>query len=125
MKVKLSLLWLFVMLNYIYADILTLMDPVVLNEMLTGAVGELQMTGNLLFAGAILMEIPIAMVILSRFLPYKFNRWANIIAAIIKTLAVTASTFVGRPASYYLFFAVIEILTTLFIVYLAWRWKES
>ena len=32
MRVKLSILWIFVMFNYLYADIVTLMDPVVLKE---------------------------------------------------------------------------------------------
>jgi hypothetical protein len=123
-KVKLSYLWLFAMLNYIYADILTLMDSTVLKEMLTGSVGEMQITPTFLLIGAILMEIPIAMVFLSRILPYRINRWANIIAALIKTLAVAASMFVGTPATYYLFFGIIEIACTLLIVGLAWKWRN-
>ena len=31
MKVKLSTLWIFVMFNYLYADVMALMDPVLLN----------------------------------------------------------------------------------------------
>lgn len=125
-KVKLSLLWLFVMLNYIYADILTLMDSSVLKEILSGVIGAgIQVTPGFLLAGAILMEIPIAMIILSLLLKYKINRWANIIAGIIKTLAVFASMFVGTPALYYIFFGIIEIFTTLYIVKIAWTWQNS
>ena len=125
MRKKLSLLWIFVMLNYIYADIMTLMDPSVLNELITGKVGGVQMTQEFMLMGAILMEIPIAMVILSRILKYKVNRWANIIAGAIKTLAVGGSMFVGTPAPYYVFFGTIEMATTLLIIWLAWNWKES
>ena len=124
-KVKLSLLWLFAMLNYIYADIMTVMDSTVLNELLTGVVGGMEITPTFLFFGAILMEIPIAMVFLSLFLKYNVNRWANIVAGSIKTLVVFATLFVGIPTSYYAFFAIIEIITTSSIVYLAWRWKDS
>jgi hypothetical protein len=120
-KVKLSLLWLFVMLNYIYADILTLMDSSALKEILAGTMG---ITPVMMFAGAILMEIPIAMVFLSLILRHKVNRWANIIAGVIKTLAVAGTMFVGAPAMYYSFFAVIEIIITVVIVVIAWRWKE-
>jgi len=120
-KVKLSLLWLFVMLNYIYADILTLMDSSALNDILSGALG---ITPLFLFVGAILMEIPIAMVFLSLILKNNINRLANIIAGIIKTLAVLGSLFVGTPALYYAFFAIIEIVATSYIVYLAWKWSE-
>lgn len=123
-KVKLSLLWLFVMLNYIYADILTLMDASVLKEMLTGNVDGMQITPTFLFFGAILMEIPIAMVVLSLVLKKKVNRWANITAGALKTLAVCGTLFVGVPTLYYSFFAVIEIATTLCIIYIAWKWYE-
>ena len=120
-KVKLSLLWLFVILNYIYADILTLMDSSALKDILSGSLG---ITPMYLFFGAILMEIPIAMVFLSLILKNKVNRWANIIAGIIKTLAVFGSMFVGTPSLYYLFFGVIEIITTIAIIIIAWKWRE-
>ncbi len=122
---KLSLLWLFAMLNYIYADILTLMDASALKEILTGTVGDMVISPAFLLGGAILMEIPIAMVFLSLILKYKANRLANIITGIIKTLAVFASTFVGTPTPYYMFFGIIEILTTSYIVWLAWNWKQK
>ena len=122
MKVKLSTLWIFAMFNYIYADILTLMDPEVMQEMATGTVGGVVMTQEFLLIGAILMETAIVMVILSRVLKYKINRWANIISGVIHTAAVFLSLFVGTPAMYYAFFATIEIACTLFIVWYAWKW---
>lgn len=124
MKVKLSVLWIFVMFNYIYADILTLMDSSVLAEILTGFTGGLEITQGFLLGAAILMEIPIAMVILSLVLKYKANRWANIIAGTIKTVAVFLSMFVGTPALYYIFFGSIEIVFTSLIVWLAWTWPN-
>ena len=122
MKVKLSTLWVFVMFNYIYADILTLMDPTVLNEIITGTVGGLEMTQGFLLGAAILMETAIVMVVLSRVLKYRANRWANIIVGVIHTAAVFLSLFVGTPAMYYTFFATIEIACTLLIVWYAWKW---
>lgn len=124
MKVRLSVLWVFVMFNYIYADITTLMDSSVLRELMTGSVGGLQMTQGFLLGAAVLMEIPIAMVVLSLVLKYKANRWANIIAGIIKTVAILASMFVGTPAPYYIFFGTIEIVCTSLIVWYAWRWRN-
>ena len=122
MKVKLSMLWIFVMFNYIYADITTLMDSSVLTELIRGYAGDIQITQGFLLGAAVLMEIPIAMVVLSRVLEYKANRWANIIAGTIKTAAVFLSLFVGTPAMYYTFFATIEIACTLLIVWYAWKW---
>jgi hypothetical protein len=68
------------------------------------------------------MEIPIAMVLLSRILNYKANRWANIIAGIIMTLVQSATLFTATPTSYYLFCSIIEIAATIAIVWLAWKW---
>ncbi len=124
-KVILSTLWIFALFNYIYADITGLMDSSVLKEILTGSVGGLQITQGLLLAGAILMETAIAMVILSRVLKYRANRWANIIVGVIHTVAVLASMFVGTPALYYIFFGTIEIGCTLFIVWYAWTWHKQ
>lgn len=124
-KVILSTLWIFVTLNYLYCDVLSLMDSELLKQYLTGTVEGLELNQNFLFAGAILMEIPIAMVLLSRILNHQTNRWANIIAAFIKTLAMIMTMFVGSPTAYYLFFGIIEIATTMFIVYYAWTWKKN
>lgn len=124
-KVILSTLWIFVTLNYLYCDVLSLMDSELLKQYLTGTVEGLELNQNFLFAGAILMEIPIAMVLLSRILNHKANRWANIIAAFIKTLAMIMTMFVGSPTAYYLFFGIIEIATTMFIIYYAWTWKKN
>ena len=120
----LSLLWIFVTLNYLYCDILTLMDSTILKQFLTGTVEGMNITQNYLFWGAILMEIPIAMVLLSKLLTYKINRVSNMIAGLIKTVAMILTLLVGKPTVYYSFFGTIEILTTVFIIWYAWKWKE-
>jgi hypothetical protein len=110
MQVKLSTLWVFVTFNYLYADVMALMDPEIL---------------GLLLGAAIFMEIPIAMIVLSRVLKYRANRWANIIAGTVKTVAILSSMFVGTaPALYYLFFGTIEIVCTSLIVWYAWKWSN-
>ena len=121
-KVLLSTLWIFAILNYLYCDIMGIMDVNLLKQYLTGIVNGMEMNENLLLGAAILMEIPIAMVLLSRILNYKANRWANIIAGIIMTLVQTATLFAGEPTKYYLFCSIIEIATTIVIVWLAWKW---
>jgi hypothetical protein len=44
MPTKLSTLWIFVTLNYLYCDVTGLMDPNVLKQYLAGNLGGLQMT---------------------------------------------------------------------------------
>jgi hypothetical protein len=116
-KVILSTLWIFALLNYIYADIFTLtFNP---------AAQSVTIAPGAIFAFAILMETSIAAVLLSRILKYRINRWSNIIAGIINTALVSWTLFGETPPSYYLFFAAIEIATTLFIIWYAWRWRQQ
>jgi hypothetical protein len=124
MKSKLSTLWIFAALNYLYCDVIGLMDPEMLRQYLTGNINGLELTPGFLLGAAILIEIPISMVLLSRVLKYRANRWANIAAGTVMTAVQSATLFVGVPAPYYLFFSVIEIATTVFIVWYAWNWRE-
>jgi hypothetical protein len=127
MKVRFSTLWVFAVFNYVYADIHSLIDPTTLKQTMTGYVGSLQITQGFLLGSAILIETAIAMVLLSRVLEYKANRWANIVIGVLHTAAVLVSLFVGgtTPALYYIFFATIEVLCTSLIVWYAWRWKPE
>ncbi len=123
-RVLFSTLWIFVMLNYLYCDVMAVMDPVLLKQFLTGNVGSIHIDENFLFGAAIMMEIPIAMVLLSRILSYRANRYANILAGTIKTIVMIITMFIGKPALYYIFFGTIEIATTSFIVWYAWSWSN-
>ena len=78
-KVKLSLLWIFVILNMAYADILSLMDS---TSVIRGIMAGAPMPAGGLMAGAIVMETSFAMVILSWLLNYKVNRWVSIIIGV-------------------------------------------
>lgn len=124
-KVLLSTLWIFAMFNYLYCDVVALMDTKLLNQFITGVVGGVHITQGFLLGASILMEIPIAMVILSRVLKYRANRWANIIAGTIMTAVQFSSLFFGSsPAIYYIFFSIIEIACTSLIVWLALKWPK-
>jgi MFS family permease len=128
-KVILSTLWIFAILNYAYADIMTLFfNPVLQPEeqqrILSGYVGDIRITQGFVLAGAILMETAIVMVLLSRVLPHSANRWANILAGLLHTAAVIWSMTGGAVNVFYVFFATIEVACTLFIVWYAWTWRK-
>lgn len=124
-KELLFTLWIFVTLNYLYCDLIGLMDPNMLNQYLTGHVEGLDINEHFLFYAGILMELPIAMVLLSKILQKKANCWANILAGSLKTIVMIATLFVGHATLYYSFFAVIEIATTLFIVGFSIHWLRQ
>jgi hypothetical protein len=117
-KARLSILWVFVILNMMYADVLSLMDPT--SAIRTRMVGT-PMSPGFLLVGAILMETAIAMVILSLVLPYRASRWVNTIVATLNIFAVVT----GGHGLYYAFFAAVEVLAMLLIVWLAWKRLEA
>ena len=125
MRTRLSTLWIFVMFNYLYCDVVALIDPGLLKQFMAGNVGGMQISQEFLLGAAILMEIPIAMVLLSRLLKYGANRWANMIAGAVMTAVQFSTLFFGSsPTTYYVFFSLIEIGCTAFIVWFAWKWVE-
>ena len=124
-KMLLSTIWIFATFNYLYCDVLSLMDSELLKQYLTGRVNGIEFSQGFLLGAALLVEIPIAMVLLSRVLKYRVNRWANIIAGVIMTLVQAASLFAGTPAMYYLFCSVLEIASTVLIVWFAWNWRNA
>jgi len=121
----LSTVWVFVTLNYLYCDLIGLMDSSLLKQYLTGNIEGFKIDESFLLYAGILMEIPIAMVVLSKILQKNTNCWANIIAGSIKTIVMIITLFVGSFTKYYLFFACMEISTTIFIVWFAIEWLKQ
>ena len=122
-KMKLSALWIAMMLLYIYADILSFFRPGQIEEMIEGFMGPLPATQGSLLAASILMIIPAVMVFLSLTLKPKVARWANIILGALYT-AVNVSNLIGETWAYYIFFDIVEIALTLLIVWYAWKWPK-
>jgi hypothetical protein len=119
-KVLLSTLWIVVMINMLKADILSLYIPGALDEVGRTA-GETPIT-QLMLGGAIIMEISIVMIILSRVLAYRVNRWANIITGIITIAFVWGG---AAPYPHYIFIATVETICLLLIIWFAWKWAEQ
>ena len=120
-KMKLSALWIAMMLLYIYADILSLFRPGQVEEMLDGRMGPFPVTQGSLLTASILMIIPAVMVFLSMALKPAVNRWANIILGTLYTL-VNVSNLIGEAWVYYILFGIVEIALTLLIIRYAWKW---
>ena len=127
-KERLSLFWIFALLNYLYADVVALF-AIVGSPNLADAP---HLPPWALLGSAVLMEIPIAMIVACRLLPFRANRLANIIAGTIETLAVISMQFVYPLASgawhehmfaSYIFFGTIETVCTSVIIWKAWAWS--
>ena len=118
-KIVLSTLWIVVVVNMLKADILGLYIP--------GAVDELvEFAGDtpiplLMLGGAIMIEISIAMIFLSRVLRHRANRWANVAASVITIAFVVGG---GSTYPHYLFTATVEVACLLLIIWYALKWAN-
>ena len=115
-RVKLSALWIVVLFNIAFADIVGFVHPGALEKIMTGDVG-FELNEGILLAFSIMLEIPIAMIFLSRVLKAGANRWANIVAGVLTTVFVIGG---GSATLSYYFFAAVEIACIVLIIRYAW-----
>lgn len=125
-KIKLSALWVAVMLCYIYGDFFTLFVPGRIESLMDGKMGLGATTPLKLVVASIVMAIPAIMVFLSLTLKATINRWINISFGIIYTLIMilTILSSLDPWKAFYILFGVIEIALTLLIVWHAWMWPQ-
>lgn len=126
-KFLLIILWVFYIVNFMYCDTLSSLEPGVLAMHLTGftADGTVKITNGFLLGTAIMFEIPFLMIVLSWVLKYRANRWANIIAGTLFILVQISSLFLGSPSPTYIFYVAVEIAGLFLIVWNAWKWTNS
>ena len=120
---RLSLMWVFIMFNMVFADIISFIYPGALQEILTGYAGSIHVTPGFLLVAAVVTEVPIAMIVLSRVLGHRANRWANIVAAVVTVAYVIGGGSLDQI--HYLFFAAMQVAAALVIVWTAWTWRVA
>lgn len=122
-RLKLSALWTSLMLLYVYGDFFGLFVKGRLAEMNRGVIGPLgDATPGTLVGVSAMMAAPALMVSLSLLLPERVARWANIILGLAYAVIMILTILPGAEP-FYLFLAAIEIVVSLTIVGIAWRWR--
>ena len=119
-KIKLSGLWVCLMLTYLLGDVLRIFS----GDFKAGEMAGMSASQGLYLAVAVVMLIPIVMVFLSLTLKYKPNRWASIILAVFFFLF----NLVGLPgyASFYdQFLIAVSLVFNILIVWFAWKWSNG
>ncbi len=121
-----SSMWAFASLNYLYADLVGLMDASVLSQYQEGTVNGLDITPGFLTGAAAFMQIPLANVFLPQIIKNdKTLRWVQIVSGSLMTLIQGATLFVGKPPPYYVLFSAIEMGATTFITIDALKWNTN
>lgn len=119
-RIKLSALWVCLMLTYLLGDVLRIFG----GDFTAGEVSGMEMSQGLMLGMAALMLLPIVMVFLSLTLRYPAIRWLSIIVAIFLFLfnAVGLPTY---PSLYDQFLIVVGLVFNLLTVWYAWTWRKT
>lgn len=118
MRSDLSTMWTATLLNMITADVLSLYIPEAVEEWEEFADGNEE---QFMMGGAIMYQLPISMVYLSKVLPYKANRIANMTAAGLMIGAVIGG---GSTEPHYLVCATAEVIMMSVIAWKAYKWES-
>ncbi len=122
-KVRLSLLWLFTVVDAVVAVVLSIMEPGVLQQFMeTGEFYGTKIGSEyVLFLGFFFL-IPLIMAFLSVTLKDKVNRWANIIVG-------TAAFVVNFPNQLWVnilyYSKIINTIVYLLIIWYAYKWPKQ
>jgi hypothetical protein len=119
---KISTLWIVIMFNIVFADILGFMSPGFLTKVQFGVIDGVTITPFFLLIAAVLLQIPILMIFLTRVLPRNPARIINYVAVVITAVFVVGG---GSTLPHYLFFLSIELVAMLYIAVLTYRWPDD
>jgi len=117
-RIKLSALWVSLMLTYLLGDVLRIFS----GDFVAGEIEGMQISRGMYLGMAILMVIPVVMVFLSQTLPMRANRWANIILAIF-FFAFNIIGLPTYPSWYDQFLIVVGLGFNVLTVWYAWKWR--
>lgn len=125
-KIILAALWISVMFIYVYADIKTLFQPEIPEQIIAGVIAGMTINQMFLFAAAVLMSIPPTMIILTLVLKPGVNRWLNIVVSFLHLILIIITRFVpGKIWYYYIYYQSLEAVIHILIIWFAWRWPSK
>ena len=124
-KVRISLLWLIVLISDLYNVLMSLAYPGAMEELMTGAIS---IGPAMMFVGAIVALIPLVMAVLTLTLKDSINRWLNIILGIVFTV-IFFGNFIElsttMPAAYIMLLSIAGFVTPALIVWSAYKWPKE
>lgn len=110
---------------YMYGDYFELYVPGKVEKLLDGT--AILDTPTKLFLASLLLAVSSLMIVLSLLLAPKINRLLNIVFGLALTVVVVlvGSASLSIWYSFYVFYAILEGIITLLIVWYAWKWPTN
>ena len=116
-RILLSGLWVALVLNNLWGDVLRIMA----GDVKLGEIEGVVPTQGVWFGIAVLMLIPIVMVVLTLTLKYPAIRWVNIIVAAF-FFVMNLIGLPGYPGAYDKFLIIVGLVLNVLTVWYAWKW---
>lgn len=125
-KIKISILWLFVAIAFLAHQILVLMEPGIIAQLMKGVAEGQKIGPEIILFFAILMLIPLVMAFLSLTLKNSMNRWTNIIVAAVFSVIWLFSIFDATQTAYWgaALMTLSSLVASVLIVWYAWKSKQ-
>ena len=122
-KIKIAALWGAMMILYIYNDFFHLFVPGSIQHIQDGNMGPLVISQLTLFSCAAMMAVPVLIGLFTLLLSSKLVRVLNIVFGILYSV-INLANFPGEYI-FYIFLGVIQLIFTIYITYLAFKWPKN
>lgn len=116
-RTLISTLWIFVLFNMILRDLHEFPTEGYIQELMS-----LKLSEEIMLLFAFVVEIPISMIILSRILNDRANKWVNIVAILITSLGILYTLPSGDLDE--VFFALVNAIAFLVIILNLWKLSD-
>ena len=125
-KIKISVLWLFASIAFLAHQILLLMEPGIIENLMAGEEEGQKIVPELILFFAILMLVPMLMAFLSLTLKYSINRRVNIIVGTIFAVIWLVGVVDAVQSAYWggALMTFSAVVASVLIVWYAWKSKQ-
>lgn len=125
-KIKISVLWLFVAIAILAHQILVLMEPGIIAQLMAGEAEGQKIGPEMILFFAILMLVPLVMAFLSLTLKDLMNCWVNIILGAIFAVIWFVGVVDAAQTAYWggALMTLSAVVASALIVWYAWKSKQ-
>lgn len=122
-KIKISVLWLFASVAFLAHQIIVLMEPGIIAQLMAGEAEGQKISPGMILLFAILMLVPMMMAFLSLTLKDSLNRWLNIIVGAVFAVLWFISVIEATQSAYWggALMTLSAVVASALIVWYAWK----
>ena len=126
-KIKITVLWLFAAVAFLAHQILVLMEPGIIAQLMAGEAEGQKIGPELILSFAILMLVPMVMAFLSLTMKDSMNRWVNIIVGAVFAALWFIGVVDAALSAYWggALMTLSAVVTSALIVWYAWKSKQE